>query len=195
MPTAPAETGDPTPLILVVCTGNICRSPAAERLLAAGLGPDSGVRVASAGTNAVAGAPVHPPMATLVQAAGATCDGFAARQLTPALVREAALVVTMTRRHRGAVVELVPAAVRRTFTLRELARLATSVDPAGLPATGPADRLRALVPLAVAQRGRVSAAPEDDDVADPYGLDDAAYAASFSQLRPAVDTLARVLRG
>jgi hypothetical protein len=41
--------------ILCVCTGNVCRSPAAERLLAARLGP--GVVVASAGTVAALGGP------------------------------------------------------------------------------------------------------------------------------------------
>lgn len=200
MPTA--ETTGPTradpegaPLLLVVCTGNICRSPAAERLLAAALGPDAGVRVASAGTHAVVGAPVSPPMAELVAGAGATSEGFAARQLARAMVEAAAAVVTMTRRHRAHVVELVPAAVRRTFTLRELARLAAAVDPAALPPGPPAERLRALVPLAAAQRGRVRADPADDDVEDPYGLDDAAYARSFAQLRPAVDALATVLTG
>ena len=35
--------------VLTVCTGNICRSPAVERLLAAALGPDADVEVSSAG--------------------------------------------------------------------------------------------------------------------------------------------------
>src|SRR5699024_5640914 len=117
---------------LVVCTGNICRSPAAERLLAAGLGaPFRGqaagglapaIEIASAGVGAVVDAPMAPEMATLVTAAGADASRFTARQLTIAMVAESDLVLTATRRHRTAVVGLVPAAVRRTFTVRELAR-------------------------------------------------------------------------
>ena len=80
--------------VLAVCTGNICRSPAVERLLAAELGVDtlatadatSEVVVASAGVGAVVGAPVPPQMASLVERAGASVAGFAARQLTEHLL-------------------------------------------------------------------------------------------------------------
>jgi len=71
--------------ILTVCTGNICRSPAAERLLAAGLGDTA--QVTSAGTGALPGYPMDAAMVPLVEAAGASTDGFAARQLTPAMVK------------------------------------------------------------------------------------------------------------
>mgnify|MGYP002738687724 CR=1 FL=1 len=47
--------------ILTVCTGNVCRSPAAERLLEHTLNPS--VTVRSAGTRALVGEPIHPPMA------------------------------------------------------------------------------------------------------------------------------------
>ena len=50
--------------ILAVCTGNVCRSPAVERLLASKLGPT--VRVSSAGTHALVGHPISEPMAALL---------------------------------------------------------------------------------------------------------------------------------
>jgi protein-tyrosine phosphatase len=198
--------------VLAVCTGNICRSPAVERLLATGLGapwpvgralqgPAAGpgdAVVSSAGTGAVVGAPVSPPMVDLLHGAGVDAGGFAARQLTPDLLRSADLVLALTRRHRSAVVELFPGAVRRTFTLRELARLAAHVDPAQLPSgpgTGVGDRLRALVPLAAAQRGLVTAEPGDDDVVDPYGHSVEVYRRSYDELAPAVATLVQVVRG
>ncbi|CAN5165416.1 low molecular weight phosphatase family protein [soil metagenome] len=200
--------------MLAVCTGNICRSPAVERLLATRLGipfrnasastPDvsgaahrDGVVTASAGVGAVVGAPISPPMAELLRAAGAEPEGFVARQLTAELVRAAGLVLVLTRRHRSAVVELEPAAVRRTFTLRELARLAEGVDATLLP-HGPqatvADRLRALVPLAAARRGMVASDPDLDDVIDPYRGSAACYRQSFDELEPAVDRLAALVR-
>ncbi len=177
--------------MLTVCTGNICRSPAAERLLAQAL-PE--VTVVSAGVRAVVGAPISGPMATLLGAAGAPTDGFAARQLTESMVADADLVLALTRGHRSAIVELVPAAVRRTFTLRELARFATAVGADALPADDVGARLRALVPLAAAQRGRAPVDPRDDDVVDPYGGSDRLYAESFAQLRPAVEAIAAVVR-
>ena len=200
--------------VLAVCTGNICRSPAVERLLAARLGVPfrdsttsradvestahrAGVVTASAGVGAVVGAPVSAPMAELLHAAGADAEGFVARQLTVDLVRSAGLVLVLTRRHRSAVVELFPAAVRRTFTLRELARLAEGVDTALLPhgpQTTVADRLRALVPLAAARRGMVASDPALDDVIDPYRGSSALYRQSFDELEPAVDTLAALVR-
>ena len=189
--------------VLAVCTGNICRSPAVERLLAAELGTDtpatahagSHVVVASAGVGAVVRAPVAPQMASLVRGAGASTDGFAARQLTEQMLREADLVLALTKAHRSRIVALHPGAVRRTFTLRELARLAAAVDPADLPAGTTAERLRALIPLAAAQRGRQAGASDGDDVVDPYGGSDALFARSFDELRPAVAGIARVVRG
>ncbi|MEP7764640.1 low molecular weight phosphatase family protein [Sanguibacter sp. 25GB23B1] len=182
--------------VLTVCTGNVCRSPAAERLLAARLGPASGVVVSSAGTGALVGASIPTPMAMLVTAAGASPDAFAARQLTEQILRESDLVLTLTRGHRARVVDLWPGAVRRTFTLRELARLAEAVGPHALRAGTVAERFAALVPLATATRATLATVPPDeDDVIDPYRRSDAVYAASFGQLRPAVETLAAVLHG
>lgn len=180
--------------VLVVCTGNICRSPAVERLLADGLRGDD-VEVVSAGTSAVVGAPVSAEMALLLDGVGVPSDGFAARQVTADEVRRAGLVLALTREHRRTLVQLEPAAVRRTFTLRELARVVATVDPAELPDAAPADRLAALVDLAGRRRGLARAAdPADDDVADPYGRGASAYRASFDQLRPAVDAIVRAAR-
>ena len=193
--------------VLVVCTGNICRSPAVERLLAAGLGAAyqgrdaagglaPAIEVGSAGTGALVGHPMADEMAALVRDLGVDPDGFQARQLAPGMVAQADLVLALTRRHRSAVVELVPAAVRRTFTLRELARLVQDVDPASLPGANAttADRLRALVPLAAGRRGLSAHRPADDDVVDPYRGDAALYRKAFGQLLPAVETIVAAVR-
>lgn len=180
--------------VLAVCTGNICRSPAVERLLAGELGTDSGVRVASAGVGAIVGAPIPAPMASLLRAAGGSPDGFAARQLTEQMLRDSDLVLALTRAHRSRIVELCPDVVRRTFTLRELARLAGGVDPATVRAGTAGERLAALLSLAAAQRGLRPGAPDEDDVVDPYGGDDALYRRSFGELQPAVAEIVRVVR-
>ncbi len=177
--------------VLVVCTGNVCRSPAVERLLAARLTED--VHVISAGTRALVGAPISAPMVPLIEAAGGSVDGFVARAVTDQLVEGADVVIAAAREHRSIVVGSHPPALLKAFTLRELARLAALVDPAALPAGSPAERFRALVPLARAARGRVLVPPEEDDVVDPYGHRRRVYRTSFDQLAPAVDEIVRVL--
>jgi protein-tyrosine phosphatase len=184
-------TAAPTFRLLVVCTGNVCRSPAAERLLAAELGPS--VDVGSAGTHALRGEPMTAPMARLVEEAGCSAAGFRARQLTEELVRSASLVLTATREHRSAVVELVPAAVRRTFTLREFARLLSGADVSTVCQESTARRLASAVPLALAQRGKRPAAAVDDAVVDPFGASDPVYADSFRSIQAAVAGISRAV--
>jgi protein-tyrosine phosphatase len=206
------ETVNPTDLaepfrVLVVCTGNICRSPAAERLLAAGLGAAyrgregagglvPAIEVSSAGTGAVAGYPMTDEMSALVAGLGVHPLDFEARQLMPDMVKQADLVLGLTRKHRSAIVELVPSAVRRTFTLREMARLVADVDPAALPGANAttADRLRALVPLAASRRGLAAHRPVDDDVVDPYGGGQSLYDKSFGLMVPAIETIVTAVR-
>ena len=173
--------------ILCVCTGNVCRSPAAERLLAARLGSE--VHVHSAGTLGLVGQAIEPPMATHLTTLGVPDTGFAARRVTPADVRGADLVLGMTREHRGAAVELAPAAVRRAFTLLEFARLLELVEPDELPDGTVADRLRAAVPLTNARRRRPTA-PGLDDVIDPYRLSEQVYGESFTAIRGGVEAIA-----
>jgi protein-tyrosine phosphatase len=178
--------------ILTVCTGNICRSPAVERLLAQKLGPT--VSVSSAGTHALVGHPIAEPMALLLRNSGSEDGAFAARRVTEKLLEEADLVLTLTRDQRSLAVDVWPPAVRRTFTLREFARLLGQVDLSVLPDGTPGERLRTALPRVVATRGlgrRTSA--EDDDVIDPYRLSDDVYAASFAQITTAVEAIARSL--
>ena len=173
--------------ILAVCTGNVCRSPAVERLLASQLGPS--VSVSSTGTHALVGHPISEPMAALLRQAGVEPEPFEGRLLSEQMLKDANLILTMTRAQRGLVVELWPAAVRRAFTLREFARLLSDVDPAALPTGSPAERLRAAIPLAAAGRGRQRMSPNEDDVVDPFRLSNAVYAASFAQIVSAVHAI------
>jgi protein-tyrosine phosphatase len=177
--------------VLAVCTGNVCRSPTVERLLASKLGPT--VQVASAGTHALVGHPISEPMAALLRKSGVEAKGFHAQILSQEMLKQSDLVLPMTRAHRALVVELWPAAVRRTFTLREFARLLSLVDGLKLPTGTPAERLRAAIPLAAAQRGREWTSPDQDDVVDPFRLSNAVYVDSFTQITSAVDDIGRLI--
>jgi protein-tyrosine phosphatase len=186
-PTSEHPAVRPAFRVLAVCTGNICRSPALERLLRMSYGPMGRVDVASAGTRAVVDSPINAPMAHLLEAAGADTSGFFARQLTPELVRSADLVVGFTRAHRSAAVKMVPAAVRRSFTFLELARMLDHVDPDEVDqhvgaVAAPGDRLAAAIPLAMRHRSPTER-PEDDDVEDPYGRSSHVFERVFEQIR------------
>ena len=121
----------PTPVrILTVCTGNICRSPVAERLLQAGLDQvlPGAFEVRSAGTRAMVGDPIQPLSADIVRMYGGTENSFAARQLTPKILRDTDIVLTMTSKHRGEVLQLDASLLKRTFTIREFARMLEALE-------------------------------------------------------------------
>lgn len=149
--------------LLFVCTGNICRSPTAERLTAAWAERTDAPHLvaSSAGTRAVVGAGIEPTAAQVLSQLGGTADGFTARQLSPAIAGSADLVLTMTESHRDAVLRQAPRQLKRTFTLLEAAHLAS--------VTGPAT-----VAELAAARGRLGR-PEAVDVPDPIGRSAAVF--------------------
>ena len=113
--------------LLFVCTGNICRSPTAERLTTAhgARRQVADIVASSAGTRAVIGRPIHPEAAPVLERLGGNPSEFAARQLTAKIASAADLILTMTRSHRDAVLELAPHRLHRTFTLAEASRLSS----------------------------------------------------------------------
>jgi protein-tyrosine phosphatase len=178
--------------LLFVCTGNICRSAAAERLARAGfasrMGPGAPVEVTSAGTYGLAGEPMDSETAAALRAVGGDPADFVARRLTAELAGGVDLVLALTRAHRGPVVSLVPVLMRRTFTLREFDRLSAQVDLGRLPrrASGVA-RMRAVVDEAASLRGMSAPpAPTDDDVADPYRAPPDVHQATVRQIAEAL---------
>lgn len=110
--------------VLFVCTGNICRSPTAERLAIA-YAHEGGFELtaSSAGTHGLTGHPMDPTAATVLHQLGGESDGFVARRLSPRIAGEADLVLTMTASHRDAVLTVAPRKLRKTFTLLEAASL------------------------------------------------------------------------
>lgn len=97
--------------ILVVCVGNVCRSPMAEAVLADRAGAlGRVVRVSSAGLAALVGEPAQPLAQELMRERGLDISGHLARQLTPALLAGFELVLVMEEEQRRAVARMVPSA-------------------------------------------------------------------------------------
>jgi protein-tyrosine phosphatase len=155
--------------ILVVCTANICRSPMAEYLLRGLLEPDEAstqwryVAVSSAGVLGWDGAEMDPPAAAELRRLGGDPTGFRAQSFAPELGEGADLILTATVEHRRFVLEEVPRALHRTFTLLEFAHLVSTVEQVRAASGDPARTVR----LAAAHRG--SSWVEGYDLADPYG--------------------------
>jgi protein-tyrosine phosphatase len=166
---------EPVFTVLLVCTGNICRSALGERLgrayLADVLGEDAGaVQLVSAGVQAVVGSAMHPDSALVLRGLGGSPDGFVARQLVDDMAIDADLTLTMTRQHRRDVLRMAPRALARTFTLREAAGLLDIVgEDVEVPGDDLADRARSLVKELAAARSRRQSG-RGDDIRDPVGL-------------------------
>jgi glycine hydroxymethyltransferase len=186
--------------LLVVCTGNICRSPMAKGFLEhlfSERGAD-GVVVESAGVAAWQDSPPTSEAVEVMQERGIDLSGHLARTLDREAIERADLVIAMSAEHRNAVGIASPGAERRTFTLKELAVLLERAENEGVSlSTLPPDRR---IDAAVEAADRLRVGPErqeitDEDVADPLGLGVEAYRASAWEIGEFSARLANALFG
>ncbi|WP_062077781.1 arsenate reductase/protein-tyrosine-phosphatase family protein [Demequina globuliformis] len=176
--------------IIVVCTGNICRSPAAEMLLDAYVGDH--VSVHSAGVRAMEGQPIPHEMLTLLAQAGFDATSHRSRPLTPDLANSATIAVGMTVAHRAQIAQCAPSHLRTTFTFDELVRTARGNVP--LEGSTVAERVTR-IPLAVTRFRPQLASTPATDVPDPYRRSRKEYAAAFDLIASGCAAIASWLRG
>jgi len=186
--------------VLIVCTGNICRSPFIERVLQDQLdqqlsGSGRGIVVRSAGTGALVGSEMDSQAAAQLVAHAGDPAGFRARDLTPELIAEADLVLTATRAHRGKVALMSPKALRRVFTFRDFADLVDGMEVISTPGDQ-RGRVRQVAERAAASRGlKPPLAPDLADIVDPFRRRDDVFATMARQVTESLPPVVRALAG
>ena len=165
--------------VLVICTGNICRSPLAEQLLqreALLAGLDHELAFDSAGTYGELGSFTNAQSIQSAALKGISIEPKPAKQLTAQLIEAADLVLTATAEHRGQTIEQVPSANRKTYTLKEFARIGgffagetNSLDPVIQTALGEARGYNDRLAVMAKYRGYAPKPESHEDIIDPYG--------------------------
>ncbi|NQX10904.1 hypothetical protein HQQ80_04625 [Microbacteriaceae bacterium VKM Ac-2855] len=203
-PSSPFDggSGESTVTIMSVCTGNICRSPLAEQLLRRSLADVTVAdrplfRFTAAGVQTRDGIPMDEMSSRFSREHGGDPTGYVSSRLSDELAGGADVMLTMTRQHLVDAARRYPATLLRGFTVREFARVLPFVlREIAVPAIeDPAARIRAVVRLAAANRGRVpSTGNVIDDIEDPIGRSEQTHARVADQIDEAVTSIASDLR-
>jgi protein-tyrosine phosphatase len=106
----------PIKSILMVCRGNICRSPMAEGFFKQQLN-DSSINITSAGLNAVVNHPADSHAQSVMSSLGIDLSQHRGRQITEDIVRNANLILVMTESHSKDLLRQFMAARGKTFLL------------------------------------------------------------------------------
>ncbi|MFM0502658.1 arsenate reductase/protein-tyrosine-phosphatase family protein [Paraburkholderia caffeinilytica] len=115
--------------VLMVCHGNLCRSPMAAALLQQRV---EGLRVGSAGLAAEVGQPAATEAVAVLSEMGIDIQAHRATQLTRQLANDAELILTMTAAQTRSLQSLYPLMRGRIFSIRGFDD-ADIDDPMGMP--------------------------------------------------------------
>lgn len=190
--------GDPTVELQVICTGNVARSPLAMVMLEhearRRIGPDAPVWFTSSGVHGLEGEAAVAESRRLAAARGLSLERHRGAVTERDDLLRQDLVLTMTESQRSKVVRRAPAAARRVFTVRELARLCAALKPIEGDLS-PRERVRVVVTLANGARPYVQRPSAPEDIADPFGRPQEAYDRVGRELDEAIGRIAPQLFG
>jgi protein-tyrosine phosphatase len=104
--------------ILLVCVGNICRSPMAEGLFRQAFKDvEKKCRISSAGLSALVGSQPDPIACELLLQKNIDISNYIARQLNTELIHDANLILVMESGHKARIEEFEPSAKGKVFRL------------------------------------------------------------------------------
>ena len=171
--------------VLIVCTGNLCRSPMASAVLHRVLSERgcAGIEVASAGTWGDPGHNATSEACAVAADRGMDLTPHRSRALDRGELNGADLVIAMTSVHLREIEALDPESARKTLLLKELTELSFDEPPSG-------DLAGRVQSVLAAKRPEWRRALDLDD---PMGLPRASYERCLDEIERGVDALATVL--
>ncbi len=112
--------------VLVVCVGNVCRSPVGERLLAQAC---PNLRIESAGINALTDDAANKEAADVAAENGVSVEGHIARQFTAEMAANFDLILVLEKGHMKVTAEQAPASTGKTMLFGQWIGQADIADP------------------------------------------------------------------
>ncbi len=125
--------------ILVICTGNACRSPMAEGLLKKHLKTEENFEIVSAGTLSIDGLAPTPSAVLVMKELGIDISSYSSTAFSIALAKVADLILVMADVHKDFVTKAVPGIDKKVFLYKEFAGIIAEnenksiIDPIGQP--------------------------------------------------------------
>ncbi|MEL7649641.1 MAG: low molecular weight protein arginine phosphatase [Sedimentibacter sp.] len=152
--------------ILLVCTGNTCRSSMAEGIFKHMLKINNidHITVSSAGLSAFEGDIANEKAIEVLKRQGIDISGHKSRQLTAKLIDDSDLILTMTAGHKAAILKYAPGSGNKVYTLREYA----------------------------GKNGRTT--NRSPDIHDPYGMDYSVYESVMNEIRIEIESIINKLK-
>jgi len=114
--------------VLVVCVGNICRSPMAEAMLLDRVA-GSGVMISSAGTHAMLSSTIDPLAQTVLQVNGVPAHKHRSRQVDVQMLHQSDLILLMEHKQMQSVLKLAPEVRGKTFLIGKWQQDLEIADP------------------------------------------------------------------
>lgn len=124
--------------ILIVCTGNSCRSPMAEGFLKKHLRPEDGFEIISVGISAIAGG-LNPAQEAIeaMKEEGIDISSYIAKPFLRNLAKSADIILAMADIHKEFILEKLPEVKDKLYLFKEFAETADAdkdiIDPIGQP--------------------------------------------------------------
>ena len=120
---------------MIVCVGNICRSPTAEHMLRVALA-SSDIVARSAGLGALENHAIEKNARAVLESKGHVLGDHSGTQLNSSLINDSDLILVMEKKHIDGVLKIAPEARGKVFLLGEWQDKREITDPyrQGMPA-------------------------------------------------------------
>ena len=123
--------------ILVVCTGNACRSPMAEGFLKKSLKSEDGFEIVSVGITAVSGFQPTKEAIEAMKEEGIDISSYASKPFTNNVAQSADIILVMSEVHKNFILHNIPDLRNKVFLYKEFADIPDQdksiMDPIGQP--------------------------------------------------------------